>query len=102
MPTQDRMTTDEPRKYLRTMKKRYVKAGRKERVQLLLDGSRHPPPSQEPDPTGEGSLERKLRRKRRGRTYGPEVDDALCAISESLDHICADRLTSNLVWLLLI
>ena len=34
----------------------------------------------------------------RGRTYGPEVDDALRVISESLDYICADRLTPNLVW----
>ena len=35
----------------------------------------------------------------RGRTYGPEVDDALRVISESLDYICADRLTPNLVWM---
>ena len=35
MSTQDKMTIDERWKYLRTMKKRYVKAGRKERVHLL-------------------------------------------------------------------
>jgi hypothetical protein len=35
----------------------------------------------------------------RGRTYGPEVDDALRVASESLDYICADRLTPNLVWM---
>jgi hypothetical protein len=46
-----------------------------------------------------GSLERKPRRKQRGRTYGLEVDDALHIISETLDYICADRLTPNLVWM---
>jgi hypothetical protein len=46
-----------------------------------------------------GSLERKPRRKQRGRTYGPEVDDALRVISESLDHICAERLQPNAVWM---
>lgn len=46
-----------------------------------------------------GSLERRPRGKQRGRTYGPEVDDALRVISESLDYICAERLTSNLAWL---
>jgi len=46
-----------------------------------------------------GSLERKPRHKQRGRTYGPEVDDALRVISESFDHICAERLQPNLVWM---
>jgi hypothetical protein len=44
-------------------------------------------------------LRRKPRRKQRGRTYGPEVDDALRVISESLDHICAERLKPNLIWM---
>jgi hypothetical protein len=35
-----------------------------------------------------GSLERKPRRRQRGRTYGPQVDDALRVIAESLDYIC--------------
>ncbi|MBC8252676.1 MAG: integrase [Ardenticatenia bacterium] len=43
-----------------------------------------------------GSLERKPRRRQRGRTYGPEVDDALRVIAESMDYICAERLTPNL------
>jgi hypothetical protein len=46
-----------------------------------------------------GSLERKPRRQQRGKSYGPEVDDALCVIAESLDHVCAERLTPNLVWM---
>lgn len=100
MSTQDKMTIDERRKYLCTMKKRYVKAGRKERTQLLGEMEAV---------TGlhrkslirlmNGSLERKPRRKQRGRTYGSEVEDALRVISESLDYICADRLTPNLVWM---
>jgi hypothetical protein len=43
-----------------------------------------------------GSLERKLRRRQRGRSYGPEVDDALRVIAERMDYICAERLTPNL------
>ena len=45
-----------------------------------------------------GSLQRKRRLKQRGRTYGREVDDALRVISDSFDHICAERLQQNLVW----
>ena len=45
------------------------------------------------------SLARRPRRRQRGRTYGPEVDDALRVIAESMDYICAERLTPNLTWL---
>ncbi|NLE43218.1 MAG: transposase family protein, partial [Chloroflexi bacterium] len=41
----------------------------------------------------------KPRRRQRGRTYGPELDDALRVIDESFDYICAERLTPNLVWM---
>jgi len=98
MPEEERMTINERWKYLRLVKKRYLKAGRLERGRLL-------------DNMGEitglhrkslirlmsGSLERKPRHKQRGRTYGPEVDDALRVISESFDHICAERLQPTLV-----
>ena len=100
MTTEDRMTIDERRKYLRRMKKRYVCADRAERSRLLDEMEVF---------TGmhrkslirlmHGSLERKPRRKQRGRTYGLAVDDALRIIAESLDYICADRLAPNLVWL---
>jgi transposase InsO family protein len=46
-----------------------------------------------------GSLERNPRRRQRGHTYGPEVDDALRVIAESFDYLCAERLTPNLVWM---
>lgn len=35
MTTEEKMTIDERRKYLKVMKKRYSKAGRKERGQLF-------------------------------------------------------------------
>jgi len=100
MSTEDKMTIDERRKYLRRMKKRYVQASRKEQGLLL----------NEMEVVTElhrkslirlmnGTLERKPRYKQRGSTYGAEVDDALRVIAESLDHVCADRLTPNLVWL---
>jgi hypothetical protein len=44
-----------------------------------------------------GDLESKPRRKQRGRSYGPEVDDALRVIWEAFDYISAERLTPNLV-----
>lgn len=99
MSTEDKMTIDERWKYLRTMKKRYVKADRKEQGRLLDEMEAV---------TGmyrkslirlmNGSLERKPRSGQRGRIYGLEVDDALRVIAESLDYICAERLTPNLVW----
>jgi hypothetical protein len=97
MSVDDEMTIDERFKYLRKMKKRYVHAGRKERGHLLNEMEAV---------TGlhrkslirliNGRLKRKPRRRQRGRTYGPEVDDALRVIAESMDFICAERLTPNL------
>ena len=94
------MTVNERYKYLRLVQERYWAAGRTERSSLLNELE---------EVTGlhrksrirllRGGLERKRRRRQRGRTYGPEVDDALRVISESMDHICAERLQPNLVWL---
>ena len=100
MSIEDKMTIDERRKYLKKMQERYLQADRKERGQLL----------DEMEAVTElhrkslirlmkGSLERQPRRRQRGRTYGPDVDDALRVIAESTDHICAERLTPNLPWL---
>jgi hypothetical protein len=36
---------------------------------------------------------------RRGRTDGADVDDAVRAIAETADLICAERLTPSLPWL---
>src|SRR6188768_3573656 len=93
------MTVDERRKCLKRMQGRYLAATRAERSRLLdelvvltglhrysvvrlLKGA---------------SLERRPRRRQRGREYGAGVDDALRVIWESLDYICAERLTPALV-----
>ena len=100
MSIEDSMTIDERRKYLRMMQKRYQRADRKERGRLL----------DEMEAIAElerkslvrlmgGGLERQPRQRQRGRTYGPEVDDALRVIAESMDYICPERLTPNLTWL---
>jgi len=100
MSTEDLMTIDERYKYARCMKKRYRQANREGRG-CLLDEMQAV--------TGlhrkslirliNGSLTRKPRRRERGRTYGGEVESALCIIAESFDHICAERLTPNLIWM---
>src|SRR5437016_2128428 len=98
MPTRDEMTIDERRKYVKLMYPRYRKAKRKERSQLLsemeqvcklhrkhlirlLNGE---------------SLERKTRSTPRSRTYGVEVERVVLRVWESLDYICAERLTPSL------
>lgn len=100
MPTQDGMDINERLKYLRIMRKRYICADRGGRGRLL-DEMRQV--------TGldrktlirrmDSKLERQPRRKQRSRTYGCEVDDALRVIAESFDHIAAERLGPNLVWM---
>jgi len=98
MSTEEKMNINERRKYLRRMKKRYVKANRSEKGRLL----------DEMEAITElhrkslirlmnGSLERKKRQRQRGCTYGPEVEYALSLIAEGWDYICAERLTPNLV-----
>jgi hypothetical protein len=101
MPTRDEMTIDERRKYLKLMAPRYETAKRKERSQLLsemeqvsklhrkhvirlLNGQ---------------SLERKKRQTPRSRSYGLEVERVVLRVWESLDYICAERLTPSLLWM---
>ena len=100
MSNTDKMTIDERRKYLRLEKPRYKQAGRNEK-RRLLDGMEAV--------TGlnrktlirllNSNLERKPRRRQRGKTYGPTFDDILRIIYQSWDCICAERLTPNLVWM---
>jgi len=100
MSTSEKMTIDERVKYLRLMKPRYLKASRKEKGRLLGDMAAVTGYNRKHviELLG-GDLERHRRQGGRGRTYGPEVDDALRLIDESLDYICAERLTPNLVWM---
>ena len=43
------------------------------------------------------SLERELRQRQRGRTYGAAVEQIVVRVWASLDYICAERLTPTLV-----
>ena len=95
MPIEDRMTVDERRKYLARMKRRYDVADRGERSLLLIEMQ------QVTDLhlkslirlLNASDLSRKARTKQRGGKYGAEVDDAIRVIAESLDYVCAERLT---------
>ncbi len=100
MLSEDRMTIDERRKYLKLMAPRYAKAGRGERSQLLTEIQAvtglhrkslvrllHGP-----------SLDRAPKRPRvRRRQYGGAVADIVRVVWESLDYVCAERLTPALL-----
>jgi hypothetical protein len=99
MPTEDEMTVTERRKYLKRMKPLYAKAERSEQSRMLTEMEQvtglhrksllrllHAP-----------TLERKKREKGRGRTYGLAVEQVLLVVWESLDYICAERLTPALL-----
>jgi hypothetical protein len=99
MPTEDEMTLDERRKYLKRMKPRYLKAKRGERSAFL---------SEMEQVTGmhrksltrllhAESLERKKRQVPRRRSYGKAVEEVIVSVWESLDYICAERLTPILL-----
>jgi hypothetical protein len=98
MPEEERMSIDERMKYLRLVRRRYVKATRLERGRLL-DKMQSVTNLHRKSLIRlmSGSLERKPRQKQRGRTYGPEVDYALRVVAESHDYICAERLQPTLV-----
>ena len=97
MPAEVKMTLNERRKYLLRMRLRYVQANRGERSRLLDE-------MVQVTELHRKSLIRLLkaepvrtpRRRQRGRTYSHEVDDAIRVVAESLDYICAERLTPSL------
>lgn len=99
MPTEDEMSVNERRKYLKRMKERYVAAKRAERGRLL---------SEMEQVTGmhrksltrlmhARSLERKKRTTPRPCSYGLEVERIIVRVWESRDYICAERLTPGLL-----
>ena len=95
MPSEEQMSVDERRKYLKLVAPRYANAGRGERSALLTEMSAvtglhrksllrllHGP-----------TLERTPRRPRlRRRRYGAAVADVVRVVWESLDYVCAERL----------
>jgi hypothetical protein len=100
MSSEDAMTIDERRKYLRQMQKRYGGSGGAEKGKLLDEMEAV---------TGlhrkslirlmGGDLQRQPRARERGVTYGGEVKRLVGVIAESLDWVCAERLQPNLVWM---
>jgi hypothetical protein len=100
MPIDDRMTVNERRKYLKLMQRRYDGANRGERGTLLTEMAavtglhrksltrllRGP------------NLERAPKRPRfRRRRYGSDVAAVVRVVWESLDYVCAERLTPALL-----
>src|SRR5438309_6936904 len=99
MPIRDEMTIDERRKYVTLMYPRYRKAKRKERSQLLSEMEQVSKLHRKHLIrllNGE-SLDRKKRSTPRSRSYGLEVERVVLRVWESLDYICAERLTPSLV-----
>ncbi len=99
MPDTERMTVGERRKCLKRMQARYLAATREERGRLLddlavLTGLHRKSVVRLLNGL---TLERQPRRRQRGREYGAAVDDAPRVIWESLDYVCAERLTPALV-----
>jgi len=100
MPNDEKMSVDERRKYLKLVAPRYAKAKRIERSKLLTEIGEvtglhrkslirlmHLP-----------SLERTPKKPRfRRKRYGTAVGDAIRVVWESLDYICAERLTPVLL-----
>src|SRR2546421_5179488 len=95
MPTEDEMTVNERRKYLKRMKPLYVKAKKAERSRLLTEmeqvsGMHRKSLSRL---LHSKSLDRKNRQRPRKPSYGAEVEEVIVQVWESLDYICAERLT---------
>ena len=100
MPSDDKMSVDERRKYLKLVAARYAGGNRPERSALLTEMEAV---------TGlhrksllrllhEPTLERAPKRARfRPRRYGAVVADVVRVVWESLDYVCAERLTPALL-----
>lgn len=99
MPNEDEMSIDERRKYLKRMKVRYEKGNRKQRSALLSEMEQVTGLHRKSLTRllGEASLERKKRGTVRRRSYGLEVEEVIVGVWESLDYVCAERLTPVLL-----
>jgi hypothetical protein len=99
---EDEMTLNERRKYLKRMWPRYLRADRKGRAGLLTEmeqvtGMHRKSITRLMRSAHQGALERKQRRTPRSPTYGKEVRAVVALVWESLDYICAERLTPQLL-----
>ena len=98
MPACYEMNIDDRRKYLSRMQGRYLSAERARKGELLTEmeavtGLHHKSLVRL---LRAPSLRRQARQVKRGATYGVEVRDVVRVVWESLDHICAQRLTPSL------
>ena len=99
MPMSEEMTIDERRKYMKLMAPRYQKGTRTQRSHLLTEMEQVTKLHRKHLIrllNGE-SLERKKRHTPRKRTYGLDIERVVLGVWESLDYICAERLTPSLV-----
>jgi len=99
MPAEETMTIDERRKYLGRMAKRYRTGDRAARGALLTEMATVTGLHRKSliRLLGSETLARQPRAKQRGRTYGEDVRRAVRVVWESLDYICAERLTPTLL-----
>jgi hypothetical protein len=99
---EDEMTLDERRKYLKRVWPRYTQADRKGRGVLLTEmeqvtGMHRKSITRLMRSAHQGSLERKKRNRLRSPTYGKDIGQVVAIVWESLDYICAERLTPQLL-----
>ena len=98
-PTAEPMNVNDRRKYLQVRKRLYQQAGRADRSRMLTEMEQetglhrksllrllHAP-----------SLVRKKRTTPRPRTYGLATEQVILGVWESLDYVCAERLTPALL-----
>lgn len=95
---EDQMTVDERYAYLRRMHRRYVQASKQEKSRLLdemciMTGLHRKSLIRL---LSRPTLQRQPRRRQRGKRFGPPVDDAIRLIGQTLDWVCAERLTPAL------
>ena len=98
MTTDVHMNLDERRKYLMRMQPRYQKADRAGRHHLLNEMTQVTELHRKSLIRLMGQdLARQPRQRQRSRAYDREVGDAVRIIAETLDYICAQRLTPSLL-----
>ena len=100
MPSEEKMNVDERRKYLKLVEPRYSKAKRSERGELLTEMREVTGLHRKSlvRLMGMASLERAPKKPRfKRRRYGSAVENVVRIVWESLDYVCAERLTPALL-----
>jgi len=100
MPNEEEMSINERRKYLKLVMLRYQKAGRKEKGYMLSEMEKVTQLHRKSliRLMGLPSLARSPSKPRyKRRKYGPDVENVVRVVWESLDYICAERITPVLL-----